>query len=121
VTLPRSGQPSGKANVLEHLPWRIAGLVLLGALVVVYHPEHGGAVNRLVIPVAMGVATWMLVQNLAAVTLGAGILAGIHSAPGSGDWVVALAAVLLQRFRRHIAATHEARWRHRREQQDDRP
>lgn len=113
--------------MLEHLPWRVAGLALLGVLVVLYHPEEGGALNRLVIPVAMALATWMLVQNLTAVALGAGILAGVHSAPGSEDWVrgiaypivtavcvVALAALLLQRFRRHIAATHEARWRHRR-------
>ncbi len=121
--------------MLEHLPWRLAGLVLLGALVVVYHPEQGGAVNRLVIPLGMGIATWMLVQNLAAVTLGAGVLAGVHSAPGSSDWVrgiaypavtaacaILLGIVLIERFRRHMAATHEARWRQRRDrQQGDRP
>jgi hypothetical protein len=65
------------------------------------------------------------------VALGAGLLAAIHSDPGSGDWVSALAypalavlgglvvmAVLVQRFRRHIAATHDERWRHRRNQAD---
>jgi hypothetical protein len=113
--------------VLEHLPWRLAGLVLLAVLVTVYHPEQGGAVNALLIPLGMAVATWLLVQNLAAVALGAGILAAIHSAPSSPDWIRAVAypvlaalcggilgAVLLQRFRRRIAATHEARWRERR-------
>lgn len=114
--------------VLDRLPWRILGLVLLGALVLVYHPEQGGLTNRLVIPTGMAVATWMLVQNLAAVALGAGILAGVHSAPGSADWVrglaypvltvlcaIALTVVFLRRFRRHIADTHDVRWQHRRE------
>jgi preprotein translocase subunit SecY len=117
-------------GVLAHLPWRIAGLALLGGLVVAYHPEQGGVLQRLLIPVAMAVATWMLVQNLAAVALGAGILAGLHSAPASADWVpalaypalaalcaVVLAVVFAQRFRRRIAATHEDRWRPRRTRQ----
>lgn len=123
----------GRPAVLAHLPWRVAGLVLLGGLVVAYHPEQGGVLNRLLIPVAMAVATWMLVQNLAAVALGAGLLATIHSAPGSQDWIAAaaypglaalcgliLAAVLLQRFRRRIAATHDTRWRDRRERLQER-
>lgn len=118
--------PGAKPAVLRHLPWRIAGLALLAVLVVVYHPEQGGVIHRLAIPMAMAVATWMLVQNLAAVALGAGVLAGIHSAPGSGDWIRALGypilaaacaaivgVVVVQRFRRRIAATHDARWRHR--------
>lgn len=113
--------------VLEHLPWRIGGLVLLGVLVVVYHPEQGGALNRVAVPILMAAAAWLLVQNALAVALGAGLLAALHSAPGSGDWVTALAypalaaacalivvAVLVRRFRRRIAATHDARWRHRR-------
>ena len=116
--------------VLEHLPWRLAGLVLLGVLVVVYQPEHGGAVQRLAIPVGMALATWLLVQNVAAVALGAGLLAGIHSAPASDDWIRAIAypalaaacaaavtVVLTLRFRRRIAATHEARWHRRRSRQ----
>lgn len=119
-------------SVVEHLPWRIVGLVLLGVLVVAYHPEHGGAVQRVAIPTAMALATWLLVQNLLAVALGAGLLAAIHSAPGSDDWVVGiaypalaaasgvvLAVLALGRFRRRIEATHEARWRHRRRAQDE--
>ncbi len=121
-----------KPAVLEHLPWRIAGLVALAVLVVLYQPETGGALNGVVIPVAMALATWLLVQKVIAVALGAGLLAAIHSAPGSGDWVVGiaypalaatcaliLALVLGRRFRRHMAATHEARWRHRRQPDED--
>lgn len=116
-----------RPKVLEHLPWRITGLLLLGVLVVLYQPEQQDVTNRLLIPLAMTLAAWLLVCNAMAVALGAGLLAAIHSAPGSGDWVSALAypalaalgalvvmAVLVQRFRRHIAATHDERWRQRR-------
>lgn len=118
---------SHRPAIMQHLSWRIAGALLLGVLVVVYQPEQGDVNNRLIIPAAMTLAAFLLVQNALAVALGAGLLAGIHSAPGSGDWVSAAAypilaalcagvvlAVLVQRFRRHIAATHAERWRHRR-------
>lgn len=124
--------PAGRPAVLEHLPWRIAGLVLLGVLVVVYQPEQGDPVNRLLVPVGMAIATWLLVRNVAAVALGAGLLAAIHSTPGSGDWIsgtaypllaagcaVMVGVVFVQRFRRRIAATHEERWRRRRARQQD--
>ena len=121
-------------TILENLPWRIAGLVLLGVLVVAYQPDLHHPIHRLLIPIAMAVATWMLVQNAAAVALGAGLLAGIHGNPGSADWIVgvaypALAAlcaaivavVFWRRFRRRIVATHQARWHNRRhdQQRDD--
>lgn len=124
--------PSGRPAVLEHLPWRVAGLVLLGGLVVAYHPEQGDVTNRLLIPIGMAIATWLLVRNVVAVALGAGLLAAIHSAPGSGDWIRAVAYPLLaaacavaagvvftKRFRRRIAATHEERWRQRRARRQD--
>jgi uncharacterized membrane protein len=117
--------------VLEHLPWRIAGVILLGVLVVAYQPHLDDVINRLVIPIAMALATWLMVQNAVAVAVGAGALAAVHSAPGSGDWVVAAAypalaglcalivlALLVQRFRRRIADTHHERWQRRRERGD---
>jgi hypothetical protein len=120
-------------KVLEHLPWRITGLVLLGVLVVAYQPEQGGAIQRVLIPALMAVATWLLVQNVTAVAIGAGALAVIHSAPGGDDWITAqaypaLAAIcgvillgaFVQRFRRRIADTHEERWRQRRSREDTR-
>jgi uncharacterized membrane protein len=119
---------------LDRLTWRVAGLVLLGALVVAYQTEQEDVVNRLLIPVAMAAATWLMVQNVAAVAIGGGLLAGIHSDPGSRDWITsfaypALAAacavivvvVFAQRFRRRIADTHEARWRNRRARDRDEP
>jgi uncharacterized membrane protein len=112
---------------LDHLPWRIAGLVLLGVLVVAYQTEQDDLVHRLLIPVAMALATWLMVQNVAAVAIGGGLLAGIHSDPGSRDWIESIAypvlavtcavivvTVFARRFRRRIRDTHEARWRDRR-------
>ncbi len=106
--------------------------MLLGALMVAYQPEAGGLVNRLLIPLAMAVATWMMVQNVAAVAIGTGVLAAIHSEPGSSDPLASvvypalaaasglvLALVFVRRFRRRIAETQEARWRHRRERHDE--
>jgi len=119
--------------VLEHLPWRVAGLLLLGVLVVLYQTDQSDVVHRLLIPVAMAVATWLLVQNLLSVALGAGLLALIHGNL-DGDWIagiaypalaagcgVIVASILGGRFRRRIHATHEARWRERRERRDDGP
>jgi len=117
--------------VLEHLPWRITGLVLLGALVVLYQTDQADVVHRLIIPIAMAVAVWLLVQNVLSVALGAGLLALIHSDLG-GDWIagtaypalaaictVFLATIRAGRFRRRMHATHEARWRERRQRRDD--
>jgi hypothetical protein len=114
-------------RLLDRLPWRVAGVALLAVLTVVYEPSAGGPLQRLLIPIGMAVATGLLVQNAAAVAIGAGALSAIHAAPRSADWIDAiaypllalccagiLAAILLRRFRRHIADTHDARWRHRR-------
>lgn len=114
------GQP------LSHLPWRLAGVVLLALLVVAYQPDRHDPVQRLLIPVGMALGAWMMVQNAAAVALGAGVLAILHSEPGGSDPIRAIAypllaalccavagTVFVRRFRQRIADTHEARWRHR--------
>ena len=106
----------------RHLRWRLCGVLLLGVTVIAYEPSAGDPVNRLVIP-----AAWLMGQNLAAVALGACLLAVIHSSPSSADWIdaraypglAALAGVILvsifaRRFRRRIEETREARWAHRR-------
>ena len=111
----------------EHLGWRLIGVLLLGVAVIAYEPSAGDPVNRLLIPVIMAIAAWLMVRNLAAVALGACLLAVIHSNPSSTDWIdaraypglAALAAVILitifaRRFNRRIKETREARWAHRR-------
>ncbi len=110
----------------EHLRWRLVGVLLLGVAVIAYEPSAGDPVNRLLIPVIMAIAAWLMVRNLAAVALGACLLATIHSNPSSTDWIdaraypglAALAAVILitifaRRFNRRIKETREARWAHR--------
>ena len=112
---------------MTDLPIRIAGVALLAACVLAYDGDAPGAWQRLVLPLGMAFAAWLMVRNLAAVALGTALLAGIHSAPGSTDPIAAtgyplvaagatlvLIAVFIGRFRARIAATHDARWRQRR-------
>jgi len=111
---------------MTNLPGRIAGVVLLGLAVLLYDSASDSPIHRLVVPLAMAVATWLMVQNAAAVLLGVVLLTAIHSDPADSDWINshaypalailsggALGYIGLQRFRRRIAATREARWRHR--------
>ncbi len=122
--------------LLEHLPQRIAGLLLLLVAMVVYEPGGDQLLHRLLMPVVMAAGAVLLVQNLAAVALGALLLATIHSDMGSPDWIearaypalavvagVILLTVLGRRFHRRIVDTREARWapRRRQETEQDRP
>ncbi|MEZ5560676.1 MAG: hypothetical protein R3E86_19285 [Pseudomonadales bacterium] len=116
---------SGRADqpTLGNLPWRAAGVALMAVCVILYDTDAVDVWNRLVLPVAMAVAAWLMVQNLVAVAFGALLLAGIHSETGSADWIpgraypvlavvagVILTVELARRFRRRIAETHAARW-----------
>jgi hypothetical protein len=116
---------------MTRLPWRLAGVVLLALCVVVYEPAADSVLQRLVLPLGMALAAWLMVQNLVAVALGAFLLAAIHGDPGASDPVtgigypaVAAAAgltlliIFVRRFRARIAATHEARWQRRRSDSD---
>lgn len=109
---------------MTDLPVRIAGVALLAVCVLAYDGDAPGAWQRLVLPLGMAFAAWLMVRNLAAVALGTALLAGIHSAPGSSDPIAAagyplvaaaatlvLIGVFVRRFRARIAATHDARWR----------
>jgi hypothetical protein len=109
--------------MIAHVPSRVAGLVLLAICVVAYEQAGGGVSNRLVLPLGMALAAWLMVRNVVAVSLGTALLAGIHSDLSSADWIEARAypavawaaglvlfGTLLQRFRRRILDTREARW-----------
>lgn len=119
---------------LARLPLRLAGVVVVALLVVLYQPDGHDPWQRLLIPVGLALGCWMLVQNAAAVALGGGLLALIHSDPGGADPISGIAypalaalaaviagAVFVRRFRQRIAATHEARWRQRRGAADPDP
>lgn len=110
-------------------PWlRVSGLALLIGCLALYDPEASGAVQDLLIPLAMALAAWAMVQNLAAVSLGVAVLALIHSDPSAPGWVegrayplltlaagITFAAIVLSRFRQRVRDTHQARWAERRE------
>ena len=112
---------------LDH-PWqRLAGLILLLGCLALYQPGSPGVANQLIYPLLMAAGAWALVQNLAAVALAGTVLAALHARPGAPDWipglaypalvvlgVVVLAVILIRRFRRRIAETHDARWSGRR-------
>ena len=112
---------------MTHLPQRITGVIVLAVAVVLYDATSIAAVHRLVLPLAMALAAWLMVQNAAAVLLGVALLTPLHAHPADPDWIsaraypvlaivsgTALAVIVLQRFRLRIESTREARWRNRR-------
>lgn len=112
---------------MTNLPARIAGVALMGIAVMWFDPLSTTAQHRLLIPLIMAGAAWLMVQNAAAVLFGAALLAAIHSDTQNTEWIssraypalaalagAALGYILWQRFRERIEATREARWRHRR-------
>lgn len=111
---------------MKNLSWRFAGVVLLSVAVLQYDAASGSPVHRLIIPIAMAIAAWLIVRNAVSVLLGAALLSAIHSDLSDLDWITgraypalavisssALGYIALQRFRSRIASTREARWRHR--------
>jgi hypothetical protein len=108
---------------LTGLPWRLAGLILLIACVLLYDPLLDSAFQRLLVPLVMAVGAWALIQNLTVVAMAVAVLAALASSPGAADWIpgaaypataVAATGVVLwtaaRRFRRRIRETHAERW-----------
>lgn len=124
-------------------PWRLLGVAVVLLCVVIYEPTQGGVVQRLLLPLIMGISAMFIVQNVLSVMLAGTLLAGIHSnwsnlslslaaRPAAEPWIDSFAypaltliclviagAILLQRFRAHIRTTHDARWQTRRDQSDE--
>ena len=111
---------------MTNLPGRVAGVVLMGIAVMWFDPLSTSALHRLLVPLLMAAAAWLMVQSAAAVLLGATLLTAIHSDLQSVDWISsraypalailaagALGYILWQRFRQRIEATREERWRSR--------
>jgi len=107
--------------------WRIVGLAALLACLALFEPGSPGIAHRLIIPLLMAIAAWAMVQNVAAVALGIMVLTYIHTDLSGGDWIgrwaypllaagalLTVIAIAVQRFRRRITETHEARWSTRR-------
>lgn len=125
-------------GIKTNWPWRLLGVAVVLLCVVVYAPERGGLLQRVGLPLVMGISAIFIVQNVLSVMLAGTLLAGIHSnwaavslrlaaQPDTAAWIDGIAypvicllcfavaaSILLQRFRARIRATHDARWQARR-------
>ena len=107
------------------------GTAVLALSLLFYQTGSASLWQSLLLPIIMAAAALALVQNLAAVAFGTLILASIHTDLSATSWVPSLAypaiagvaavllgGIILQRFRKTIAATREARWARRNSQTD---
>ena len=108
---------------LNNLSLRLAGVVVILAVLFVIDLNVDDAVNQLGLPLLLAAGAYLMTLSLMAVAITAATLAFLHMELGSTFWVPALAYpallavcsayigwVLLQRFRQRIKDTHEERW-----------
>lgn len=111
---------------------RLTGFAILLVCLLLYDFESEALVDRLLLPIAAAIGAWMMVKNAAAICIVAAFLGLVHTDLNSKDWVTNLAypvlaafsgacllAIIIGRFSDRIAATHEARWQHRRAKPED--
>lgn len=108
----------------DHRIWlRVTGTLVLAVTLVLFDSTAPGVWQRLGLPLLMALGAFALVQNLAAVALGASVLAAIHTELNAASWVDRIAypaiavtggCILLlisaRRFRARISTTRAARW-----------
>jgi predicted membrane protein len=108
---------------LNNLSLRLAGVVVILAVLFVIDLNIDDAVNQLGLPLLLAAGAYLMTLSLVAVAITAATLAFLHMELGATFWVPALAYpallavcsayigwVLLQRFRQRIKDTHEERW-----------
>ena len=108
---------------LNNLSLRLAGVVVILAVLFVIDLNVDDAVNQLGLPLLLAAGAYLMTLSLMAVAITAATLAFLHMELGATFWVSALAYpallavcsayigwVLLQRFRQRIKDTHEERW-----------
>ena len=108
---------------LNNLSLRLAGVVVILAVLFVIDLNVDDAVNQLWLPLLLAAGAYLMTLSLMAVAITAATLAFLHMELGATFWVSALAYpallavcsayigwVLLQRFRQRIKDTHEERW-----------
>ena len=108
---------------LNNLSLRLAGVVVILAVLFVIDLNIDDAVNQLGLPLLLAAGAYLMTLSLMAVAITAATLAFLHMELGATFWVPALAYpallavcsvyigwVLLQRFRQRIKDTREARW-----------
>ena len=108
---------------LNNLSLRLAGVVVILAVLFVIDLNVDDSVNQLWLPLLLAAGAYLMTLSLMAVAITAATLAFLHMELGATFWVPALAYpallavcsayigwVLLQRFRQRIKDTHEERW-----------
>jgi hypothetical protein len=117
---------------MNHMSLRIAGVVLILAVLFVLDLTVDNATNQLWLPMLLAAGAYLMTLSLMAVAIAVGTLAILHMDLQAVFWVqataypilVAISAViigwtLLQRFRQRIRDTHDERWANRRPEQDE--
>jgi hypothetical protein len=117
---------------MSHMSLRIAGVVLILAVLFVLDLTVDNATNQLWLPMLLAAGAYLMTLSLMAVAIAVGTLAILHMDLQAVFWVqataypilVAISAViigwtLLQRFRQRIRDTHDERWANRRPEQDE--
>ena len=117
-------------NGLSH-PWsRAAGVVVAAVIVFYLDTQSVSALHRLVLPLGLAVAAWLMTRSLMAVAFATFTMAAISTRWSAASWIPSVAypsiaaialvvcfVIISRRFRERIAATHEQRWAQRRERQ----
>ena len=111
---------------LNNLSLRLAGVVIILAVLFVIDLNIDDAVNQLWLPLLLAAGAYLMTLSLMAVAITAATLAFLHMELSATFWVPAIAYpalliicgfyiawVLLQRFRKRIKDTHEERWANR--------
>ena len=111
---------------LNKLSLRLAGVVIILAVLFVVDLNIDDAVNQLWLPLLLAAGAYLMTLSLMAVAITAATLAFLHMELSATFWVPAIAYpalliiccfyiawVLLQRFRQRIKDTHEERWANR--------
>jgi predicted membrane protein len=117
---------------LNNLSLRLAGVVIILAVLFVIDLNIDDAVNQLWLPLLLAAGAYLMTLSLMAVAITAATLAFLHMELGANFWVPAIAYpalliicglyiawVLLQRFRQRIKDTHEERWANRQREPEE--
>ena len=111
---------------LNNLSLRLAGVVIILAVLFVIDLNIDDAVNQLWLPLLLAAGAYLMTLSLMAVAITAATLAFLHMELSATFWVPAIAYpalliicgfyiawVLLQRCSQRIKDTHEERWANR--------
>lgn len=110
-------------NELSH-PWsRLSGVVLAAVIVFVLDTTVKSAWHQLWLPLGLAAAAYLMTRTPMAVAFAVFALAAANTDLAVNHWIPSIAYpgisaaslavcgwIGINRFRRHIAATHDARW-----------